>query len=180
MSPTVKTPSKAPLQPADPEAFGAGQPVAVVRPTLWDMPTLHRLFQEALRRDFQYFPQEYIAEIGRQNNLWRLTIALTRANRIMAVAKVRGRIVGYIIGSLTSGGTSELYWLYVDRQYRNHRVGGRLLQEALQIARSKGAHRVFLVTYNLRDYYQRQGFHYWGKQTIQGVSLDAMEYKLHD
>ncbi|HUC87285.1 MAG TPA: GNAT family N-acetyltransferase [Candidatus Saccharimonadales bacterium] len=152
--------------------------IIIAPPRLRDIPALHRLFRRALLVDFQYFPLGYVDEISHQNNLWRLAAARFRRGRIMVVAKRGDQLIGYALGSLTPEGGGELYWLYVERGERQHRIGSQLLHTAVRLMCSRGATLVTLVTYDLKDYYLHQGFSYRGKQHIHGVDLDVMEYRL--
>ncbi len=150
--------------------------ITITAPSLTDIMALRRLFKVALQVDFQYFPAAYAKEISAQNSMLRLASGRYQKDRALLVAK-RGRyVIGYAIGSLTPNRNGELYWLYVDRPERGRKVGVQLLHAAIKELRWRGAERVTLVTYDLKDYYQRQGFHYRGKQHIHGIDLDVMEY----
>lgn len=152
------------------------QPIRIEPPSLRDLVPLRRLFVVALRQDFTYFPADYVTEINRQNNLLRLALAQRRRGRVMQVAKYDGQVIGYALGSLTPEGNGELYWLYVNPAARQRGIGNRLLEAGTGELLAKGARRVTLVTYNLKDYYLRHGFHHRGTQHIHGLDLDVMEY----
>jgi predicted N-acetyltransferase YhbS len=163
-----------------PATSSATTAVVIEPPAVRDMPALRRLFRQALRDDFQYFPPTYASQINHQNSLWRLLLAGLKADRIMRVAKVKGQIVGYSLGSLTPQHNGELYWLYVDPSQRTRNIGAALLQATLDTMKLRGSHKVTLVTYDLKDYYQRHGFYYRGKQHIHSLDLDVMEHGLGD
>jgi GNAT superfamily N-acetyltransferase len=150
--------------------------ITITSPSLTDIVALRRLFRIALQIDFQYFPAAYAKEIGAQNNLLHLALGRYQRDRVILVAKRAGHLIGYAIGSLTPQGGGELYWLYVDRPERRRKVGVQLLHAAIHELRRRGAGSINLVTYDLKDYYARQGFHYRGQQHIHGLDLDVMEY----
>jgi ribosomal protein S18 acetylase RimI-like enzyme len=152
--------------------------IDIAPPGLRDIESLQRLFRQALRQDFQYFPPSYTDRICRQNNFWHLLMARFRHERIMEVAKLHGAIVGYALGSVTPQGNGELYWLYVDPAQRTHDIGARLLDTVMRELQERGAAKLTLVTYDLKDYYLHRGFEYRGKQRIHSLDFDVMEYKL--
>jgi ribosomal protein S18 acetylase RimI-like enzyme len=152
--------------------------IIVTAPTRSDILPLRRLFRQALRHDFQYFPPAYADLINRQNNWWRLLLARTKSDRVIVVAKAHRRIIGYAIGSLTPRGNGELYWLYVDPAQRTANIGARLLEATCLEMQRRGAKMVTLVTYDLKDYYLHLGFNYRGKQRIHDLNLDVMEYPM--
>jgi GNAT superfamily N-acetyltransferase len=147
-------------------------------PTIGDIAPLQRLFRQALRHDFQYFPPTYADKICRQNSFWHLLAARFKPDRIMQVAKINGRIVGYALGSLTPQHDGELYWLYVDPQQRTHNLGAALIQAVVQDMKARGCTKLTLVTFDLKDYYLHHGFSYRGKQNIHSLDLDVMEYQV--
>lgn len=154
--------------------------VVVGPPTARDIAPLRKLFRQALRSDFQYFSPAYIDQISRQNNFWRLLMGRRKFERSMYVAKRNRRIIGYALGSLTPQRNGELYWLYVDPAQRTSNVGAALLEAVVSDMRAKGSTKLTLVTYDLKDYYLRHGFHHRGKQRIHSLDLDVMEYNLND
>lgn len=156
--------------------------IEVVRPGVGDIAPLMRLFRQALRKDFQYFPPSYTDQICRQNGFWQLLAARFKDDRIMEVAKVNGRLVGYALGSLTPQRNAELYWLYVDPAQRTRNMGAALLGAVMRDMQAKGSTKLTLVTYDLKDYYLRHGFSHRGQQHIHSLDLDVMEYNLdaHD
>lgn len=151
-------------------------PITITPPTVRDIAPLRRLFRQALRDDFQYFPPAYTDRISHQNSFWRLLLARHKPDRVMAVAKAKDRIVGYAIGSLTPQRNGELYWLYVDPASRTRDIGAALLSAVLSDMGRRGSGKVTLVTYDLKDYYRRHGFRHRGKQRIHTQDLDVMEY----
>lgn len=153
-------------------------PIVIAPPTARDTLALRQLFRQALRDDFQYFSPTYTDQISRQNSLWRLLLARYKSDRVIIVAKAKGQIVGYAIGSLTPQHNGELYWLYVDPAHRTGNIGATLLSAILREMGRRGSGKVTLVTYDLRDYYLRHGFSHRGKQRIHNQDLDVMEYEV--
>lgn len=147
-------------------------------PKLRDIAAVRKLFRQALRDDFQYFSPAYTDRISRQNSFWHLLMGRGRSERIMQIAKHKGRVVGYALGSLTPQHNGELYWLYVNPAERTGNIGAALLDAVVREMRSRGSNKVTLVTYDLKDYYQRHGFKYQGKQRIHNLDLDVMEYEM--
>ena len=92
------------------------------------------------------------------------------------VAEVDGAVVGYVTGTTSvSDGLAvvpegekyfEIVELYVDATMRGHRIGGRLLESALDNARRMGI-RYALVYSATKDvqrilrFYEEHGFHSW-------------------
>jgi len=153
--------------------------VVVTRPSLNDISPLQRLFRQALKEDFQYFPPSYIDRICRQNNFWHLLAARFKSDRIMEVAKVDGCLIGYALGSLTPQHNAELYWLYVDPTQRTRDIGAALLGAVMRDMQARGSTKLTLVTYDLKDYYLRHGFSHRGQQRIHSLDLDVMEYNVN-
>ena len=159
---------------------GERKAVTIQSPRSRDLVALRRLFQRALRDDFQYFPPAYTDRISHQNRLRHLFVARFKSDRIILVASFQGKLIGYGMGSLTPQGNGELYWLYVDPAYRTGNIGAAILEAVLDAAHQRGGRKVTLVTYDLKDYYQRHGFRHRGKQRIHGLDLDVMEYVLSE
>jgi N-acetylglutamate synthase-like GNAT family acetyltransferase len=93
-----------------------------------------------------------------ENNLWSMVKGVVHPRRILLVAKDRGRIIGYVIGSVPAGGHGQIYWLFVGPDYRGQNVGLALLSRILKVMQAKGAKRATLITHDHAPYYARQGF----------------------
>lgn len=148
---------------------------------LSDIRELWRLFSHALTTDFQYFPEEYITEVKRQNSLIRLLVSRLRQDRLALTARKNGKMIGYIIGSLPQATkTAQIYWLYVDPKNRGKSVGLKLLAAAFREFEAKGADKVHLSTHSYDQYYHRRGFRYHSEHEVHGVPVHMMEFALNE
>lgn len=146
---------------------------------LFDLWPLHQLFVAAVASDFNYFPPGYQQQVLRQNNIWRLGLALLRSDRLVMGAKHRGKLVAYLIGSHPKQGPAQIYWFFVAPEQRGSGVGGRLLAAGLEQLRRRGAGQVALATHLHQDYYAKRGFKLRQREEqFPGVMMDIMSLDL--
>lgn len=123
---------------------------------------LHRLFQQGLANDFDYFPDDYRAATAQANSRLRLLLASYRPSRLILTAAQYRRLVGYAIAGLQPASQSPrqafLYWVYVDPARRDHGIGRQLMTETLANLKRRQMKVVRLATHNYVDYYHRYGF----------------------
>lgn len=143
-----------------------------------DLRSLNRLFVQAVRSHFAYFPDDVQDQVIRDHRLLQLAKAILHPQRLVLVARQNGKLVGYAIGSAPKGGSGQLYWLYVDPSCRGQNIGLSLLSRALKQLAQQGANEVVLATHDHRRYYERQGFGFVERRTIDGVPMDIMLFRL--
>ncbi|HEX7259453.1 MAG TPA: GNAT family N-acetyltransferase [Candidatus Saccharimonadia bacterium] len=147
------------------------------RAQLRDIAPLRTLFVHALETDFDYFPHRYLRQVKRQHSVPRLVVSLLKKQRIILIAALDKRIVGYMVGSGHQDGVGELYWLYVHPSQRGQRVGTKLLQQAIGELRQQGMHTVRLMTHKFERYYKRYGFEVCGTYAIESLEVKIMQLR---
>jgi ribosomal protein S18 acetylase RimI-like enzyme len=149
-----------------------------IRPVrLTEIAALKRRFKVATHQSFAYINEGQRHAIIQQNNLPRLAAACLRSDRILIGAYSGKQLVGYAIGS-AEGATAELYWLYVDPNFRGGNVGLKLLSAALRMAEARQVQQMVLATHSHARYYQRQGFELVEERELHGVPMSIMRIKL--
>lgn len=144
------------------------------RPRLAELPSLQRLFSQAVRTHFAYFPDRYQRQVIKENNLWRLSVASFHPRRAIFVAVADGQVVGYAIGGLDNQRIGYIFWLFVEPSHRGANLGLKLLSRLLRHFEQQGAIGAKLGTYDHQAYYQRQGFREEYREDLQGVPITYM------
>jgi len=134
----------------------------------------HSVFTDALMNHFTYFDAGYKQKVLAENSLAKMMRGVFRPSRLLLVAQHGDRIIGYVIASVPRNGNGQVYWLFVNPDYRGQNIGLMLLSRALRIMAAKGAHTATLITHDHAKYYARQGFRLI-KQVSEG---SAMHYIL--
>lgn len=132
----------------------------------------------AVRTHFTYFPEIEQERVIRNHRPLKLLLAAVNPRRVILTAHHDGEMVGYAIGSVPKCGKGQLYWLYVDPSRRGNNTGLTLLSRMLRIQGQLGATEVTLATHDHRRYYERQGFVLRDANSVDGVALDVMTFKL--
>jgi ribosomal protein S18 acetylase RimI-like enzyme len=136
------------------------------------------LFSQAVCKHFSYFPPEVQKSVIKDHSVLKLMLATIDQHRVILVARQRGRIIGYAIGAAPSTGPAQLFWLYVDPDFRGANTGLSLLSRMLRHLQAKGARVVSIATHDHRSYYERQGFKYVKKTIVNGVKMDILNFRL--
>jgi ribosomal protein S18 acetylase RimI-like enzyme len=142
------------------------------------LPALSRLFAYAVRSNFAYFSDAVQDRVIRDHAVPRLMLAWVDPRRILLTARRRGEIVGYAIGAVPAHGPAQLFWLYVSPDHRGANIGLSLLSRMLKIQAAKGARDISLATHDHRRYYERQGFKFSHRATVDGVDMDILTFKV--
>jgi len=137
---------------------------------------LHRLFADAVSTHFSYFPPAIQKRVINDHSVLRLILATIDPHRVILVARTEGKIIGYAIGAAPATGPAQLFWLYVDPDYRGANTGLSLLSRMLKHLRVKGAKVVSIATHEHRAYYERQGFKFVKKTVVNGVGMDVLTF----
>ncbi|HVQ44482.1 MAG TPA: GNAT family N-acetyltransferase [Candidatus Saccharimonadia bacterium] len=140
--------------------------------------SLHQLFAEAVRAHFTYFPDSVQRRVIRDHAPHRLLRAALDPRRIVLTAREGRRIIGYAIGAAPKTGPAQLFWLYVDPDYRGANTGLSLLSRMLKLLAACGAESVTIATHDHRSYYERQGFKFVEEAIVDGVRMDILTFKL--
>ena len=151
--------------------------VQIRRPKKRELPALEKMFVQAVRHHFAYFPEHYQREIIRQNNLSRLALATLNPRRPIFVAAEYRRLLGYVIAG-QSGGEGHIFWLFVLPDSRGQNLGLKLLSRALRQLELQGAKAVVLNTHDHEDYYRRQGFKTGERWILHEVPVTMMSLNL--
>jgi predicted N-acetyltransferase YhbS len=142
------------------------------------LPALNRLFTAAVDGHFGYFPPEVRQRVIREHSVGRLLKATLDSRRVILVAWRDNKIIGYCLGSAPKVGPAQIYWLFVDPDYRGSNIGLNLLSHMLKLLAAKGAKTISIATHDHRRYYERQGFKFLKNTTIDSVKLDILTYKV--
>jgi len=126
---------------------------------LTELLKLRRLFKKALRLDFSYFPAQYLRQVSRQNTAFKLLKAWFNPRRVLIGAWHQHKLVGYVIGDVTSQQLGQIFWLFVLPDYRGIKIGRHLLSEALQFFRYRKVSQVKLITHRYKHFYLSQNFY---------------------
>lgn len=139
---------------------------------------LNRLFAEAVAGHFDYFSPAVQRQVVRDHSVPRLLLAVVDPRREILLAKSDGRIIGYAIGAAPASGPAQLFWLYVDPNYRGANTGLSLLSRMLKSLAAKGAAEVSIATHDHRKYYERQGFKFVERKQVHDVDMDILKFRL--
>lgn len=92
---------------------------------------------------------------------------------VVVCARMDNEVVGLVLGGSSNGGVASLDWVVVAPEHQGHSIGRRMLQEATDAYRRKGAHKLVLYTETAeaREFYLRLGWqeeghhprHWWRK-----------------
>jgi predicted N-acetyltransferase YhbS len=134
------------------------------------------MFARAVREHFAYFSPEVQKEIIANHSLLKLTLAALDSRRVILVARTRNKIIGYAIGAAPVSGPAQLFWLYVDPEFRGANTGLSLLSRTLKHLSLSGAELVSIATRDYRKYYERQGFKFIKKSIVNGAEMDILTF----
>lgn len=150
--------------------------IAPVR--LRELPALHRLFASAVVTNFAYFPDDILNRVLKDHSLFNLLRAKIDSRRVLLVARSGSKLIGYAIGAAPATGPAQLFWLYVDPDFRGANTGLSLLSRMLRVLGDRGAKVVSIATHEYRSYYERQGFKFIEKTIVNGVDMDILTFKV--
>ncbi len=162
-----------------PDDVPADEFKTVITPiSLLNVAPVHRLFVQAVRRNFTYFPEQAQAKVIRDHRPLKLLLAKLNPRRIILTAYYGDDLVGYVIGAVPRDAHGQIYWLYVDDSRRGKNTGLALLSRMIRYQRSLGASEVTLATHDHRRYYERQGFIWTESREVDGVRMDIMTFRI--
>jgi len=138
---------------------------------------LERLFAEAVEQHFGYFAPAVQRRVIADHSIGKLLLARIDRRRLILVARNHGQVVGYCIGAVPKRGPAQIFWLYVDPEFRGANVGLKLLSRTLKLMAARGASDIFIATHDHRRYYERQGFVHHGSQQSHGVAMDVLVFR---
>ncbi len=125
---------------------------------LWQAIPLKKLFDDALKLDFSYFPVSYIEHARRQNSLARLVNATMKQDRILLGLWLDRLLIGYSIAKISPQQRAYIFWLYVSPQFRGQGYGRQLLDSSIKILDDRSVNRVELITHNRKNFYLASNF----------------------
>jgi predicted N-acetyltransferase YhbS len=152
--------------------------VVITEASVLSLPALSRLFAKAVREQFNYFAEPVQTEVIREHSVTKLYMAAVDPRRVVLIAKLGDRVIGYAIGAAPKVGPAQLFWLYVEPDHRGNRLGLKLLSRMLHILGAKGAETVSIATHDHRYYYERQGFVFLKNTVVDGVNMDILTFKI--
>lgn len=92
---------------------------------------------------------------------------------IFLVEKDESRITGLILGTPHEGGVGTIIWVLVDPKFQGKKIGSTLFNEACQVYKQKGAHKIKLTVpdHKTVQFYEKQGMtlegehpnHWWNQ-----------------
>lgn len=95
--------------------------------------------------------------------------------RDFTVARVDGELVGCVAVHIDLENLAEIRSLAVDERYRNHGLGRRLIEAALEDARILGVPKVYALTY-IAGFFEKFGFKVISKDELpQKVWADCVQ-----
>lgn len=159
---------------------GSAKDVIIAPVRVRELLSLRRLFANAVREHFAYFSRDTQNEIISNHSLLKLTLAALDSRRVILVARTPAKIIGYAIGAAPATGPAQLFWLYVDPDYRGANIGTSLVSRSLKHLSAKGAKVVSIATRDYRKYYERQGFKFITKNMVNGAEMDILTYEFKD
>ena len=142
---------------------------------------LHRDVRlQALLDSPHAFGSSYEMEAKRSNSEWRQMIetALASGKNHVFLAESDGMVCGLVWCKLSviDTGLAEIFQMWVNPKHRGMRVGEKLLQAAIDCARSYRVDRISLevtvANYAAAEFYQSQGFQRVGEVGFTNVSSD--------
>lgn len=92
------------------------------------------------------------------------------------VAEVRGRVVA-AAGLELYGESALLRSVVVDPECQGTGIGRRIVSEALELARGRGAAQVFLLTTTAQDWFPRFGFSREDRSRVPQPMLESAEFR---
>jgi GNAT superfamily N-acetyltransferase len=152
--------------------------ITISEASISSLPSLNRLFVDAVHNHFDYFPIPVRHQVIGQHSLPRLVLAWADSHRVLLVARSGNRIVGYAIGAAPRTGPAQLFWLYVEPDHRGANLGLKLLSRMLKVLADKGAETVSIATHDHRHYYERQGFKFVENTQLHGVQMDILTFRV--
>jgi predicted N-acetyltransferase YhbS len=154
------------------------QNVVITEASVLSLPALSRLFAKAVHEQFNYFSDSVQAEVVKEHSVPKLYLAVFDSRRVVLIAKLGERVIGYAIGAAPKVGPAQLFWLYVEPDQRGNRLGLSLLSRMLKTLGDKGARTVSIATHDHRRYYERQGFQFLKNTLVDGVDMDILTFKI--
>jgi len=124
--------------------------IALVKPTLDDIPAMQKLVTD---------------EVSQGAILARSDDEIATNIRSYVLAKAEGYLIGYTALHIHSPRLAEIRSLIVDSNFRGQSVGHRMVEFALDEARTLGVAEVLSLTY-LPDFFRKLGFVEIAKESI--------------
>jgi len=133
-----------------------------------DLNEFWEVFPQILEKDFpgytkavvDYFLNKVYTKIN--FNHW-----LTTGWKIVLIAKLNGKIVGFAVLDKPYGGVCFCRWLGVLEELRKKGVGKRLIEEWISFAKNHGCHKVEIASQPIaKDFYEKIGLVLEGKREL--------------
>jgi len=154
------------------------QNTVIEEATVASLPALNRLFTEAVNAHFSYFPAGVRRRVIQEHSVRHLFQAVLDGRRAIVIARRGNNLIGYCLGAAPHRGPAQIYWLYVEPNYRGSGTGRHLLEKNLDILKKKGARNISIATHDHRGFYERQGFVFVKKTEVDSVDMDILTYEV--
>lgn len=120
-----------------------------------------KLFSRILQSDFGYYPLAARQNFGREE-LWQKIF--DKGKTVFLVARVEGKIAGFILVGTEGGGVSFANWLGVHKDFRGKRIAKALVDYWQDWARSKNLHKLRATTSSEKKvpFWKKMGFNLEG------------------
>jgi ribosomal protein S18 acetylase RimI-like enzyme len=152
--------------------------IIISEATVVSLPALNRLFTCAVHAHFGYFPSAVRHRVIKEHSVQKLFLATLDSRRVILTAKEGSKIIGYCLGAAPKVGPAQVFWLYVDPEYRGSNIGLTLLSRMLKLLVRRGAQTISIATHDHRRYYERQGFKFIRNTEIDSVKLDILTFEV--
>lgn len=139
-----------------------------------DLDAFWQVFSQVLRSDFPGYTKAVINYFlnriytKKAFNYWLLS-----SWKIVLVAKLEERIVGFAVLDKPYGGVCFCRWLGILKGFRNKGIGKRLIKEWINYATSLGCHKVELASQpEAKDFYKKCNLDLEGKRQMSYFGID--------
>jgi len=138
--------------------------VLIKKATLKDLDKFYKFFSRSIKTQFpeySFATCRFFVEFESPKESFKKW--LEKDQKLLLLATVNGKIVGYLLAASPYGGVSMANWIVVDDKYQRKGIGSKLLQEWEKEAKKQGAHKLHLWTDKRNvEFYKKRGFIYIG------------------
>lgn len=127
----------------------------------------YKLFKKSLGRDFpEYSRKVREIQLNREFTKKNFLRMVGKKDEVIIIAKIKGKIIGFIVLAKETGGVVDIVWLGVKRGFRNAGIGSKLLIAGEKWSKEHKCHCLLVNTENKRNvaFYLKRGYDYVGMQ----------------
>ncbi len=141
---------------------------------LKDLFDFYPSFKEIILNEFPYYHpkiRQYFVE--KIYNLKTIKYWLETKQKIILVALIDNKIVGFAMIDLPYGGVSFLRWLGIKKDFQKKGIGKKLVEEWEKLASIWQCHKIELATYlTIVGFYEKLGFQKEGIRKLSYFGID--------